>query len=101
MRQDIRTVVRVSLLAGLIAAGAGVAAQAADPCACWYRGFEDGTEFNWDNRRVAEHYQECARQGGTVTYDAGFKVAAASGERVCPFGVVKRPRPSEPSEPPL
>lgn len=79
---------RIPRLSGLLALGMLLAAplEAADegPCSCWYLGYEDGLEFNWDNRRFAENYARCQKQGAIAMYDDGFKAATEKRERTCP-----------------
>lgn len=80
----------LALALALAPAAAAVARE--PPCGCWYRGYEDGLEFSWDNRHTAENYAYCSRGGALGNYEAGFKAAAAGAERVCPY---VRPKPKD------
>lgn len=79
-----RTAAWMAITAGLLLA-APVPAADDGPCACWFHGYEDGMEFGWDNRHVAEHYGRCQQRGAIAAYDEGFKTAAERGERRCPY----------------
>lgn len=79
-----------ALALGLALLPAAGALAAEPPCGCWYRGYEDGLEFNWDNRHTAENWGYCKKAGGSTSYDAGFKSGAERAERLCPY--LPRPR---------
>jgi hypothetical protein len=82
-------------LASVLGLSAPVYAADAGPCRCWYLGYEDGTEFAWDDRESAENYSGCSKQGRIKQYEEGFAVAAelprfkserTGRERTCPYG---------------
>lgn len=77
-----------AVLAGALVMGvAGAPAQEAaeTPCGCWYRGYEDGLEFDWNNRQFAEQHDFCAGKGLVGQYDAGFRASVDGAERQCPY----------------
>lgn len=77
-----------TLLAALLALGTSVPAAAQQQgggCHCWYRGFEDGTEFRPEQKDQAENFAACKDAGAQSSYDAGFAAGNERGERKCPY----------------
>ncbi len=74
-----------ALALGLVLLPAAAATAAEPPCGCWYRGYEDGLEFRWDNRHTAENFGACVKAGRANQYDAGFKSGSERAERYCPY----------------
>jgi len=71
------------VLAIAAVAPAAGAAEDSEYCDCWYEGFEDGLEYRWDNRHIAEDYEQCVQLGQLAAYEKGFEAVEKGAERKC------------------